>query len=446
LSIPLRILLAVHHLPPRYRGGAEGFALRLAHTLAARGHSIQLVSVEHVDRGPREAAGWTDETADGVEIRRLSFDLAAAPDADLWEYDNPWVGGALQELIRRRRPDVFHLVGGYLMTGRALRVAHEIGIPSVVSLTDYWFLCRRITMLRSDGSLSTTPIDPATCARCLGEEQRRFRIPGKLAPGLMQAFWRAQHRRLGSLQARNEFLASALLGADALMSPSGFLRTMYRQAGFAADDFTVITHGPDLPRVPSSSNGQNDSPTLRIGYLGQIAWHKGIHVLIEAVRRLEGSPLSLRIYGDAGHFPEYARDLERLSGTDPRISMAGTYRGQAELPSVLRDLDVVVVPSVWYENCPNVILEAFAHRTPVIATDLGGMAEMVSHGRSGLLFRVGDAADLAAQLRRLLSEPGLLPALRAGVPEVKTFADEVTEIEAVYRRVVEARALAPALA
>jgi hypothetical protein len=71
---------------------------------------------------------------------------------------------------------------------------------------------------------------------------------------------------------------------------------------------------------------------------------------------------------------------------------------------------------------------------------------MVSHGRSGLLFRVGDAADLAVQLRRLLSEPGLLPTLRDGVPAVKTFADEVSEIEAVYRRVIEARAVAPALA
>jgi glycosyltransferase involved in cell wall biosynthesis len=442
----MRILLAVHHLPPRYRGGGEAFTLRLARKLAARGNDVQLVAIESIDQGPRDAATWVDETLDGVAVRRVSFDLGAAPDADRWEYDNPWVGGVLEDLIRRGHPDVFHLVSGYLMTGRALRVAKEQGIPSVVSLTDYWFLCRRITMLRSDDTLSTLPINPATCARCLGEEQRRFRIPGKLAPGLMRAFWRTQHHRLGSLQARNEFLTNALLGADALMSPSGFLRTLYRRAGIAAADFSVITHGPDLPRVESVSIEKSDSPRLRIGYLGQIAWHKGVHILIEAVRLLEGAPLSLRIYGDPGHFPEYARHLEQLSRPDPRISMAGPYRGMAELPSVLRELDVVVVPSVWYENCPNVILEAFAHRTPVIVTNLGGMAEMVSHGRSGLLFRVGDAADLAVQLRRLLSEPGLLPTLRDGVPAVKTFADEVSEIEAVYRRVIEARAVAPALA
>ena len=441
----MRILLAVHHLPPRYRGGAEGVTLRLARSLSARGHEVQLVAVEHIDRGPRDAAEWVDESVDGVDIRRLSFDLAGAPHADRWEYDNPWVGAALQELIRQRRPDVFHLVSGYLMTGSALHVAHDEGIPSIVTLTDYWFLCRRITMLRSDGALSTLPIDPATCAQCLGEERRRFRIPGKLAPGLMRAYWATRHPSLGALRARNEFLAEALQGVDALISPSQFLRTMYRQAGITSGDFVVIPHGPELAQLEPGRLNKTESPHLRVGYMGQIAWHKGIHVLIEAVRRLRGAPLSLRIYGDPGHFPTYAHHLVEISRRDARITMAGAYRGQAALPAILRDLDVVVVPSVWYENCPNVILEAFAHRTPVIATNLGGMAEMVSHGRSGLLFKTGDAADLAAQLSRLLSEPGLLLALRDGVPAVKTFAEEVIEVEAVYRRIVKARAAASVL-
>lgn len=436
----MHILLAVHHLPPRYRGGAEGLTLRLARSLAARGHEVQLVAIEHIDRGPRDAAGWVDEIVDGVDVRRLSFDLAAAPDADLWEYDNPWVGGVLQELIRRRRPDVLHLVGGYLMTGRALRVAHDEEVPSVVSLTDYWFLCRRITMLRSDGALSTLPIDPATCARCLGEERRRFRIPGQLVPGLMRAYWRTRRSSTATLRARSQFLAETLKGVDALISPSSFLRTMYRQAGMTTDDFVVIPHGPDLPRLEAARLNKAESPHLRIGYLGQIAWHKGVHVLVEAARRIDDPRLSVDIYGDVNHFPDYASRLKRLAEGDARIRLAGTYAGQNEVGKILQELDVIVVPSIWYENCPNVIQEAFAHRIPVIATNLGGMAEMVSHGKSGLLFRVADAADLTAQLRRLLSDPGLLPALRDGVPAVKTFADEVAEIESVYRRVVRAPA------
>ena len=113
------------------------------------------------------------------------------------------------------------------------------------------------------------------------------------------------------------------------------------------------------------------------------------------------------------------------------------YQGGARLADggLAQDLDVIVVPSTWYENCPNVILEAFAHQTPVLATNLGGMAEMVTDGRNGLLFARGDAAGLAGKIQRLIAEPDLLPALRNGIPAVKTFPQEVAEIEAIYQRI-----------
>lgn len=91
----------------------------------------------------------------------------------------------------------------------------------------------------------------------------------------------------------------------------------------------------------------------------------------------------------------------------------GAYN-RAQLTTILRNLDVVVVPSLWYENSPNVILEAFAHNTPVIASDFGGMAELVAHEANGLHFIKGDAGDLARHLRRLVEEPGLLDRLTLG--------------------------------
>jgi glycosyltransferase involved in cell wall biosynthesis len=103
-----------------------------------------------------------------------------------------------------------------------------------------------------------------------------------------------------------------------------------------------------------------------------------------------------------------------------------------------------VVPSIWYENSPYSILEAFAHGLPVIATDLGGMAELVRHEESGLLFRRGDAASLAQQLARLLREPSLLGLLRSGVPPVKASSEEIDEIEHWCLRFSSGRARAHA--
>jgi glycosyltransferase involved in cell wall biosynthesis len=178
-----------------------------------------------------------------------------------------------------------------------------------------------------------------------------------------------------------------------------------------------------LKKTPSSG--------LRVGYVGQIARHKGVHVLFEAARQMPDASLSVRAYGDTTSFPEYTARLRRLIAGDERLELAGVYRPQ-RLSQVLRELDVIVVPSLWYENSPNVILEAFGHRTPVVASNLGGMAELVRDGENGLLFAPGDAEGLARQLRRLLDDPRVLPALRTGIGLVKSVAQEMDELEEIY--------------
>jgi glycosyltransferase involved in cell wall biosynthesis len=95
---------------------------------------------------------------------------------------------------------------------------------------------------------------------------------------------------------------------------------------------------------------------------------------------------------------------------------------------------MLLIPSIWYENSPNVILEAFAHGTPVIASNLGGMAELVRHNVDGLTFNAGDAQDLAHQITRVIDQPSLLQQFCANIPPVKTVAQEIDGLEAIYRR------------
>jgi glycosyltransferase involved in cell wall biosynthesis len=151
------------------------------------------------------------------------------------------------------------------------------------------------------------------------------------------------------------------------------------------------------------------------------------------MRQMPGAPLTVQVFGDTGHFPGYAERIRQLCAGDRRIELAGVY-GRQEVSRVLRGLDVVVVPSLWYENSPNVILEAFAHHIPVIASDLGGMAELVNEGENGLLFKPGDPDSLAGQLRRLLEDPRLLPKLRTGIGPVKNLTQEIDELEEIYQR------------
>lgn len=428
----MNIVLAVHHFPPHYTGGAEWETFNTAQALQARGHHVRVLCVEKIDSGPQGSVKAVDDTFRGVPVRRLFFNVMHAPDRQRLEFDNTWIGDYVRTWWQEDPPDVMHLLGGYLLSGRLLRVANEVGARSVVSLMDFWFLCRRMSLWRTDGTLSTLPIDPVRCARCVGEERRLWRWLGQTASPLAEAWWRTQTGPITVLRQRQAFLRETLNQTQAIICRSQFVRGTFVQAGIAPERLRFIRQGRDFPHLATADLSKPPSERLRITYLGQIAELKGVHTILEAARRLPHAPLQVKVFGNASAFPTYTARLQKIIGADPRLQLAGTYSTPAELTAILRESDVVVVSSLWYENSPNVILEALAHRTPVVACRLGGMAELVEDRVNGLHFTPGDPADLARAWQRLLDEPGLLARLQAGTRPPKSLAEEMDELTAVY--------------
>lgn len=446
------IILAVHHFPPRYIAGAELYTYRLARGLLRLGHRVEVICVESIAEGTLEPHCVSEEY-EGIPVHRLFFNLALAPDPARWEFWNPRLGAWFRQFLEERCPDLVHFQAGYLLTGSVLEVAQALGIPSALTLHDYWFLCPRIHLQRPDGSLCGVPDDPAECVWCQFTEKRRYRLldqatrgaVGHLARGLLSrtslSRWTGWSARLEAIRERRERLGRVLRGVGVLIAPSRFLAQMFVQrGGLPPDRIRYLRYGLDLSASQYSGmgDGQNDSRCgLRVGYLGQIAPHKGVHILVKAFRSLgiSDGACELRIYGDMGRFPRYAERLQRLAQGDPRIRFEGAVENRRVL-EVLSDLDVLVVPSIWYENSPMTILESFAARVPVLASDLGGMAEMVRHGVDGLLFRVGDAQDLAARLQELIENPDLLLRLRAGIGPVWTLEQELEQLLEIYREAV----------
>lgn len=432
----MKIAIAVHHFPPRYTGGAELRAYRTGKWLQDHGHEVRVVCVESID-SPKGGLTFEDGVYGGLPVRRLHFGLESAPDPFLWRYDNRWIGDHLSVHLAELAPDVLHLISGYMMSGRTLLAAEALHIPTVVSLTDFWFLCPRITLLRSNGRLCGPPFSAVTCAQCLGEEKRRFRYAGALVPGLMRRFWKGQAARIAQVQERMDFLRGTFECARAVISPSRFLRRLFVESGFPGDRIVYSRQGRDFDLTPEVL-AKTPSDRLRIGYMGQIVPHKGVHTLIEAAGRLPASDVEVKIYGDATKFPRYVRRLQQMSRDDERVKWLGVYE-RDEISRVLQELDVVVVPSVWYENSPNTILEALAHRTPVVATKLGGMAELVEDGVNGLLFALEDASDLAGKLGLLVQDRGLLRRLGQECERPKSVDQEMAELLDVYEKAVSAR-------
>ena len=342
-----------------------------------------------------------------------------------------------------------HLISGYVVTACAIRVAHRYDLPAVVTLTDYWFVCPRINLIRSTGDPCGGPYGALDCARCLLSESRRFRWPEQALPPLADLAWRIVER-VGPLKERLELYAlvnqraEVLIGllnqVDAVTIPTNSLRPRLVRAG-AQDRFVLSRHSLDFDVVDyNRATPKSASSTLRFGYIGQIQTIKGIDLAIDAFRKLsERCPdISLAIWGDPQHDTGFSAELEAICRDVANVKSCGRYEPQ-DLPAVMADIDALIVPSRWPEIGPFVILEAFATRTPVIAANIGNIPELVEHGVDGLLFRPGDSADLQRQMERILSDRTLLQRLADGIPRIRTMSDELTEILEVYSSVINKR-------
>lgn len=443
INQPLKIIIAVHHFPPTFKGGAEWRAHRTAKWLQNQGHRVKVICVEAVDDANTPDLRWVDETFDALPVRRLFLNLPQAPDPLKWEYDNPWIESHLTQYLSEEKPDIFHLISGYLMTAAAIKAAKSQHIPVVATLTDFWFLCHRHTLYRTSGQVCSEN-STLDCVRCLWEQQRRFRVPARKMPTVTNGLWQVAQlwppisTQVAKIDERVATLQAALAEVDIAICPSNFLLQTYLKKNFKAKHMRFLRQG--LVRVPLSPPQKSPSAHLRVGYIGQIAPHKGVKVLVEAFLKLVTASgersngaarlAQLKLYGDTTQFPDFYQDLSR--NVNGQVQFLGPFDNQ-KISQIYEDIDVLVVPSIWYENSPNVILEAFAHHTPVIASNLGGMAELVSDQKTGLLFAPNDVADLAEKLKRILDYPTLLSELQKNIAAPATLETEMIELLQIYQ-------------
>jgi glycosyltransferase involved in cell wall biosynthesis len=438
---PLKILLAVPHFLPHRTGGAEHIACETARWLIRRGHSVRLVCIDRVERddGPDRVESVVD-AYEGIPVLRLALRSRTLAEQPGLRADVPELTRFFERVLREDRPDLVHLLSGYLLGAPLLAAAGKTAIPVVVTLLDFWFVCPTLHLVRGDGTLCFGP-EPIECARCIFDAQRRYRVPDRLVPSLVRGFLRAAReipamgRTLGlfetleSLEARRKHLASLLETARAIVSRTSFVADRHRDNGIRSA-ITVIS--------PVSSTGSVNERSgmparVRFGFLGQLSPAKGVHLLLRAFAgvRAPAGGVTLSVHGAPNASARYLRRIERMAGRDGRVRLSGRY-DRSQLESLLREIDVLVVPSTWHENAPLVVVEAFSAGRPVIGSDVGGIAELVQHEKNGLLFRREDAGDLRHQMQRIVDDPALLQKLRGGIPRVLAFGDEMTRLMELY--------------
>ncbi|MEZ4641109.1 MAG: glycosyltransferase family 4 protein [Caldilineaceae bacterium] len=430
----MKITIPVHHFPPQYSSGAELYSYRLARALRRRGHDAQVVTIEAIDQGAPDQLSVAQDVYDGIPVWRLSFDIFRSPQRRIWDFDNALIGAWFADYLKQEQPDLIHLQAGYLIGVAPVNAATAANVPLVLTLHDFWYLCPRHTLQRGDGSLCTQiPASPAGCVWCRKLEQKRYQLADQLSGGIAGQVMQnlALKDETAIVAERRSRLSEALRHVDAVIAPSQFMADQFAQ-DVAADRMHVLRYGL-APFQPAQTQRSHSGDTLHIGYTGQIAPHKGVHLLVKAFRNLrtQARAAQLHIYGGLESYPEYVTHLRKLAADDPRIHLHGRFAG-AQLPEVLATLDVVVVPSTWYENSPFAIMEAHAAGLPVITAALGGMAELVRHEVDGLHFQAGDAQDLAIQLQRMLDDADLAPQLAQRIQPPMSIDAEVDRLLEIY--------------
>jgi len=428
----MRVLTVVHSYPPGATGGAEHRAERTTRALHALGHDVRVLSVDWQATDGLPAA--VDDAYRQIPVRRVWLTAGDRnPPRDA--YDNPRVAAAVTALIGQWRPDIIHQYSGYLTSSAVVEAASALGVPVVLSLTDYWWLCHRITLVRTTGRVCQGPT-PALCALCHAQRRRRVRWPSLATPQGFEMAWRwagtlpivMRSAAMAGQRARAALLMRRLDSFSLLLAPSAFLAGIYAHHGIEPSRVRVMRQGVEGVRHFDRRRSQ----ALRVGYLGQIKRHKGVDLLIDAWSLLrERGTHQLSLFGPRPGEAQYRQRLERRSAGWPEVRWRDAV-SRDELWTVLAALDVLVVPSRWAENSPNVILEAQAARVPVVGARIGGIPELVHHDINGLLFDPGSAADLARQLQRLADDPGLVDRLHEGSIAVRTVEDEARELVRLY--------------
>ncbi len=219
-----------------------------------------------------------------------------------------------------------------------------------------------------------------------------------------------------------------------LVCPSGYLAALAVSWGVPRERVTVLPNAaPALPSLPGRDEARSqlavEGPLL--AFAGRITKQKALEVGLEALSRVEG--VSLAIAGDGPDLPDVRRKVSEL-GLDGRVRFLGPL-GREEVLTLFRAADATLLTSSW-ENFPHTVVEALAVGTPVIATAVGGVPELVRDGENGLLFPVGDRDALVAAVRRMVDEPSLRERLAAAAaPSVERLRPDALypRLEAILR-------------
>ena len=416
----MNILLVVHDFLPKHLAGTELYTYNLGRALKDRGHEVSVYTREY---GYFEEKLKEEDTCyNGIKVKTIYFNSLSKrfklPRKFYLDFYNRVLENQFNRHLDEIKPDIIHIQHLKGLSASFISAARKRKIPTVLTLHDYWFMCSTIQLFTTSSERCSGPLFGLKCPRCL--------IP-TLNPLIVWGLY-PFHSVLFFF--RTIYLKRLLNKVDLIIAPSKFLRNKFIEHGISEEKIIFSDNGMNTNILKSHTYKDNPNNKLRFAFIGSVMPHKGVHVLLEAFNKLTDRSAELRVYGDSHSSPNYYERL-RLMATNPAINFMGGFDNN-RVYEILADTDVLVVPSIWYENSPLTIHEAAIAGVPFIASNIGGMAELIERMKNGLLFQVEDTNDLYKKMKLLIDNPRLIKELKGKAEEVKTIEENAKELEGIY--------------
>jgi glycosyltransferase involved in cell wall biosynthesis len=396
-------------------GGAERYMLSLSALLARAGHEVVPFAMQDSRNMPTPYARWFSPHVRvrgplpvGERIRtavRVVYSLDAAR--------------AVARLVRQVRPDVAHVHNIYHHLSPSILFAlKDLRVPVVHTIHDLKLICANYSLFTRN----------AICERCKGNRHFHAVVQrcckGGLGASLIGAVEMYLH---GALKTYDRTV-------DAFVSPSRFLRDKLAEFGM---DVRRVRHIPNFVDVEAFSPRYGPGEGYVV-YVGRVTFDKGVGVLVQAMAGLPH--LTLRIVGDGDARAPLQEQCAREGIRNVQFLGPRPHR---DLPALVGGAAVVVLPSLLYDNCPLVVLEAFAMGKPVIGSRLGGIPELISDGVDGMLVPPGDPSALREAIAWLTARPQAMEALgRSGRAKVERLYGPESHLQAICAVYEEVRGAA----
>jgi glycosyltransferase involved in cell wall biosynthesis len=421
-----KVLYVLHNHPALSPGGTEAYAMQVYERLRESGpfEPILLARASEENSGRFAAHLGTPFVPIGDDPNQFLFFVEPEQyDIFFMRSKDKSLVKPLAAFLRAHAPDVVHFQHTLFMGSDLISTVRRTlpRAPIVYTLHEYTAICHHYgQMVRTTGEGLCSESSPRRCNQCFPEHSP-------------QEFF-----------LRSRFIQGQFNNVDLFIAPSRFLLERYVDWGIPRDRIRHEEHGfpPVVAPPPAPGSRRN-----RFGFFGVLTPFKGVDVLLRAMEML-GPTFDghLWIHGaNYQHQPEDTRaELERLfDATRQTVTNAGPYDHDADLTRLMSEIDWVVVPSIWWENAPLVIMEAFQRGRPVICSDVGALAEKVRHDVDGLHFSVGSPGALAATLDGAVRWPALWERLHEGVPAVRSVEEHVGALTEIYDRLIATRAGGP---